>query len=145
MSRVQGNWSSMFVDHPRVGIEFGDVSRTRQEFQMECDVNELMRRFEKTGMFPSNGRVPRYLDCEGIPNFQDAMQLMIDGEAAFMQLPAVVRKEFDNDPQAFVLFAQDSANLDKMREWGLAAPEKAPDAPMRVEVVNPAPAPEGAS
>lgn len=128
--------------HERVQISFGDPSKskTRQEFKEECDVNELMRRFQKTGIMPQGSSAPRYLDCTAVPNFQDAMQLMIDADKAFMRLPAIVRKEFDNDPQAFVAFAQDADNLGKLREWGLAAPEKVADAPMRVEVVNP-PAP----
>ena len=121
--------------HERVVISFKDVkSRTRQEFKKECDVNELMRRYKTTGVLPQATSTPRYLDCASVPNFADAMQLMIDAEAAFMRLPAIVRRGFDNDPQAFVAFAQDGENLPKLREWGLAAPEKAPEEPMRVRL-----------
>lgn len=127
--------------HERVQVSFGDKSRTRQEFKKECDVNEIMRRFKVTGVMPVGNATPRYLDCSAVPNFQDAMQILIDAENAFMRLPALVRKEFDNDPQAFVAFAQDGANLGKLREWGLAEPEKAPDGPMKVEVVNAPPPP----
>lgn len=115
-------------------------SMTRQEFAEECDINVLMSRYEKTGMLPVNERAPpMYVDFSAVPDFQTGMQLMIDAEEAFMRLPAKVRKEFDNDPLRFVEYAQDGDNLEKLREWGLAEPEKAPDAPMRVEVVNPAP------
>lgn len=127
--------------HERVQISFGDKSKTRQEFKKECDVNEIMRRFKATGIMPAAGGTPKYLDCAAVPNFQDAMQMLIDAENAFMRLPATVRKEFDNDPHEFVRFAQDDANIGKMREWGLAEPEKAPEGPMKVEVVNAPPPP----
>lgn len=120
--------------HERVQIDFGDVSRTRQEFKKECDVNEIMRRFKASGIMPVGNGTPKYLDCTAVPQFHDAMQLLIDAENAFMRLPALVRKEFDNDPQAFVAFAQEADNLPKLREWGLAAPEKAPAEPVRVRL-----------
>lgn len=136
---------SVYVAHDRVVYNDMDLpSRTRQEFADECDVNKLMARYQKVGVWPLPpvGREPRYLDLGEVPDFQTAMQMMIDAENAFMRLPALTRREFDNDPMRFVEFAQNKDNLPKLREWGLAAPEKAPDAPMRVEVVNP-PAPGG--
>lgn len=131
---------SMAVPHERVPAPIGDEpSMTRQEFSEECDVNALMARYEKTGVWPmpANGAEPRYLDLTGVPDFRQAMDLLIEAEASFMSLPATVRRDFDNDPAKFVEFAEDPKNLTKLREWGLAPPEKAPDAPMKVEVINP--------
>lgn len=128
---------SMYRPHDPVDVVFNDETLTRQEFKDESDINFLMKRYKTHGVMPTM-RVgePRYLDCTEVPDFQAAMQLVIDAEAAFMTLPAAVRKEFGNDHVAFVEYATDPENLDQMREWGLAPPEKAPDAPMRVEVVN---------
>lgn len=120
--------------HERVVTVIDGPSRTRQEFAKECDVNELMRRYQKTGVMPVGRTEPRYLDCTAVPQFHDAMQLFLQAEAAFMRLPAVVRREFDNDPEQFVAFAQNADNLPKLREWGLAEPEKAPEEPMRVRL-----------
>lgn len=121
--------------------ENGEVlpSMTRQEFAEECDLNQIMKRYEKTGMLPVNAQSePRYIDFTQSPaDLQEAMRVMIEAEAAFMSLPASVRRDFDNDAMRFVEFAEDGANLGKLREWGLAPPEKAPEPPMRVEVVNP--------
>lgn len=99
---------------------------TRQEFAAECDINSIMARYEKTGMLPVNQMSqPQYLDLTMTPDtLMDAMNLMIDAENAFMTLPAMVRKEFDNDPMRFVEFASDPNNVKRLREWGLAEPEK---------------------
>lgn len=128
----------LYRPHERVSIEFGEDSRTRQEFAAECDINTIMARYTKAGVVSHvNPAAPRYLDLAGLPDFQSAMQIMIDADQAFAGLPAAVRREFDNDPAKFVDFATDAENLAQLREWGLAPPEKAPEGPMRVEVVNP--------
>lgn len=138
----------MFRPNRRLATDIPGESITRQEFQQECDVNVLMERYNKTGLFPSmvNLTAPAYFDASEVPtDFRDVMDHMLAADAAFMSLPAHVRRDFDNDPVAFVEFAQKVDNLPKMREWGLAAPERVPDPPMRVEVVNPAPGSSGAS
>lgn len=120
-----------------VAADIHGPSKTRQEFADECDVNRIMARYDATGEFPfKEPSAPVYYDFVGMPDLQGALSQLYDAEEAFMRLPAIVRKEFDNDPVRFVEFAQDGANIARMREWGLAPPEKAPDAPMRVEVVN---------
>lgn len=115
-------------------------SMTRQEFAEECDINYLIDRYEKVGVISHmNATPPQFLDVSEVPDLLEAQRILAAAGEAFMTLPAKVRREFDNDATQFVMFAQDPANVAKMREWGLAAPEKAPEPPMRVEVVNPAP------
>lgn len=129
--------SGVAIPHDRVQIDFVDAkSMTRQEFAEECDINNIMARYERTGVWPMlDAPQPRYLDCSEIPDFQSAMQTVLDANVAFMSLPASVRRDFDNDPAQFVDFACDPENIGQMREWGLAPPEKAPDAPLSVRVV----------
>lgn len=126
--------------------DFGP-SLTRQEFSEECDINVIMAQYEKTGVISHvNQREPMYVDYTMIPD--DLMGTMAQlklGEEAFMSLPASVRKEFDNNALNFVEFASDPENLDQMREWGLAPPVKAPDAPVKVEIVGTPPASPEAS
>lgn len=118
---------------------------TRQEFQQECDINYLIDRYEKVGVISHmNPTPPQFLDVSEVPDLLEAQRILAAAGEAFMTLPAKVRREFDNDATQFVMFAQDPANVGQMREWGLAAPEKAPEPPMRVEVVNPAPPPDPA-
>lgn len=117
--------------------DFGP-SLARQEFADECDINQIMMRFEK-GEEPSfTPRVPLYLDLTEMPdNLQDTLNMLNEAEASFNSLPASVRREFDNDPVQFVDFASDPKNLDQLRKWGLAKPAPVPEAPQRVEIVNP--------
>lgn len=149
MPRLQGTnsdgelMSSSIVEidrsNPAISVDFTNtVSLTRQEFADECDINNLMAQYEKTGILPlsMNNNVPQFLDVTGIPDYRETLDLIRDAEAAFMALPAVVRKEFDNDPIQFIEFAKDPENLPQMRTWGLA-PEEVPEPPpQKVELVN---------
>lgn len=118
----------------------GGPSLTRQEFAAECDINEIMRRYETTGVLPNDGREPQYVDFTEIPeDLMSTLAMMDRAQQAFMTLPARVRREFENNPHAFVEYASHPDNLDQMREWGLAPP-KAPEAAVAAPgAVSPAP------
>lgn len=112
-------------------------SLTRQEFADECDVNKLMAQYEKSGILPTmSGREPRYLDVSDVPDLQSALNLLNEATEAFMSLPATVRRDFDNDPQKFISFAENPDNIEKMREWKLAPPKELPPEPQKVSVVS---------
>lgn len=106
-------------------------SMTRQEFADECNINSIMERYDAYLSDPMRSiREPRYYDFTEMPDtLMGFMEKMHEAETAFMTLPAVVRREFDNDPVQFCDFAADPTNLDMMREWGLAPPAKAPEPP----------------
>lgn len=134
--------SSMFVEHDAVGTPNGQPSMTRQEFAAECDINVLMAHYEKNAIMPPQNKAsPAYFDATEVPDFREALDIARNAMEAFMRVPAAARKELDNDVHRFVEYAQDEANLPQLRKWGLAEPEKVPEGPMRVEVVNPPSAP----
>lgn len=129
-----------------------DDGMTRQEFKDECDINVLMATYERTGALPPmRSGEPQYLDVSNVPDLQEALSVVAAAEAAFMRLPAKVRKEFDNDPVKFVEYAENPENLEQMRTWGLAppkpveAPPAAPAAGSSSEPGAPGGAPPAAS
>ncbi|AXH76470.1 MAG: internal scaffolding protein [Microviridae sp.] len=123
-------------------------SLTRQEFAEECDINNLMKRYEGhviggPGNLPP--QQPLYFDfTSGPQTLMEFMDMQQRAEQAFMMLPAVVRKEFDNDALQFVEFASDPANLDQMRTWGLAEPAEPAGSVSPGPLPEVAPAPEPA-
>lgn len=140
--------SSMFVQHEPVDVDCsvdpitGEdcPSKTREEFAAECDINNILARYENTGVISHiNPRQPVYLDASNVPDLREALAAVRTAEEAFMSLPAVVRAEFDNDAVAWHDYAVDPKNKDQMIKWGLAKAPEPPPAPMKVEVVNPPP------
>lgn len=129
-----------------------EPSRTRQEYLAECDINTIMANYQKTGVLPTREGEPFYADFTVLPSdLMGTLRNFADAEEAFMRLPAVVRKEFDNDPHQFIEFAVDPKNKQQMQDWDLAPKPKAPPEPIPVVVQAPAgepapgPAPSGSS
>lgn len=122
--------SSAYVQHDPVDFVPQGPSLTRQEFADECDINVLMAQYEKTGVINHfNSAEPKYYDLTEMPDtLMGSLEHMKNAEEAFMRLPAHVRREFQNDPLDFVIYATDPNNIGQLREWGLAAPEKPADA-----------------
>lgn len=130
---------SAYVPHDPVDEYNDEPSRTVQEWAADCDINNLMAQYERTGVLNhwNHGQQGEYLDLSDVPDLRQALEHLDVANQAFMRLPATVRREFDNDPAKFVEFAQDRENLPQMRTWGLAPAEPEPPAPQRVEIVNP--------
>lgn len=129
-------WSGVYIEHEPFEFVVGGPSATRQEFADECDINNIMIRYEATGVINhfNNGQ-PQYLDLTAMPDtLSGTLEQLGLATDAFMRLPAHIRREFDNDPVRFVDFASDEANVGQMRDWGLAeplppTPPPAPEAP----------------
>lgn len=98
-------------------------SRTQQHFAEEVDINTIVRRFGLTGELPAD--VPQVLqgDFTNVVDFQSAMDLIVAARESFMEQPAEVRARFDNDPQKFLSFTSDRANLDEAIRLGLVRSE----------------------
>lgn len=121
----------------RVQKFFKKPSKTKQSFRDECDINNIMKRYEKDGLIAHVNRYSgQYGDFGDAPLFQDAMNKVIAAEEMFMSLPAAVRTRFKNDPGAFIAFATDEKNRDEMKRLGLLKEEAPAPVPMKVEVVN---------
>lgn len=130
---VDGN-----VVRRRVQFYCEGESRTKQSMAAECDINAIMKRYERTGIITHLAKRDAYFaDVSVVPDFAKAMEVVEKANTMFMSLPATVRKEFMNDPALYVEFCADPKNLPRLRELGLAPPENKA-AVVQVEVVSPA-------
>lgn len=138
---VAVNWDGMIPD-PKTGELVKELSMTKQSFKDECDINNIVRRFEAGARLEDLGIHQRAGVFEDLPDsfdFQDAMNLVAQANAAFAALPADIRARFNNEPARFLEFTGNADNAEEMIKMGLAT-ERVPDPeppPMRVEVVNP--------
>lgn len=125
-------------DQEAVSIESGlkceDGSKTLQSQKEDADINVIVKRFGVTGMLPQSLKLPTFQDFEGIFDFRTAMDAVKAAEAAFMGVPADIRRRFGNDPQEFVAFCSEPKNLDELRKLGLAPAAADPSADLVKEV-----------
>ena len=97
-----------------------DVSLSVQSERDDCDINVTMERFGHGVPLPGSLRVPTYGDFTGVSDYRSALHLISEADESFMQLPAVVRSRFQNDPARSVEFCSDPSNIDELRSLGLA-------------------------
>lgn len=101
-------------------VEFNEPSMTEQHFKDECDINNIVKSFQATGVLPQGNREPLFGDFSEFPtDLQSSQQYFDDAAARFMELPATLRREFDNDPVKLLAFLQDENNRDRAIQLGL--------------------------
>jgi phage internal scaffolding protein len=101
------------------GLHCEDATLTQQHFKDECDINNILRQFNVTGLLPEAPLSPRYGDFTGISDYHSALNQVIAAEDEFMALPAQIRSRFDNDPAKLIDFLEKSENLDEAIKLGL--------------------------
>lgn len=101
-------------------------SLTRQSEVKDADINEIVRRFVRTGQLPVIERPPLVGDFTNVGSFSDAMELVLRAERSFDMLPADVRKRFDNSPQAFLAFMEKAEEKD-LKELGFLVKKEVSD------------------
>lgn len=114
-----------------------DKGQTKQSMKDDCDINLIVKRYEKTGALPDMIRSePRYGDFSEVPTFQDALGIVHLAEEQFAALDAPLRRRFGNNPVEFLEFATNPSNIDEMIKLGLATAREIP-APIPVPAVAP--------
>lgn len=135
VENVEHQIRSFFHPHPRLVYSDDIVNpwtgaitkperRVKQSFKAECDINNIVKQFQATGQIQhmsANAAKGAYLDLPDGLDFQDSLNTIKAGEAAFATLPAKVRDRFHNDPAEFLGFMADPANQDEAIALGLAS------------------------
>lgn len=112
-------------------------SLTRQEHMRECDINEIMKRYQRTGALTHFATyAPEYGDFNAC-DYQESLNLITRANQMFADLPSSIRAEVGT-VQGFLTFVQDPKNKPRMEQLGLIKAETVPVPPPG----GPGPAPE---
>lgn len=114
---------SRYDERNRVSLKFDLPSLTKQSDAKDCDINNIVNTFRKTGQLPPVVKQGQYADVSEIGSYQDAMNFVLNVQDTFDALPSKVRNKFRNNPAEFVDFVQDERNTDELRELGLLIEE----------------------
>jgi len=127
----------------RSQITTGESPHVQQHFKRECDINNIMKKYQKTGLLDHVSQFQGdYTDLTDVPTYQDALNKVITANQAFSTLPSSVRKRFQNDPAAFLTFVSDENNREEMEQMGLIPPPSLPDPdPLPADPPPPEPVP----
>lgn len=120
----------MYQPRERVTVSCGGAP-AKQSFKDECDINNIMKRYTRTGQVPVGVRVGSYGDFCGPADLLEARELIERADAQFQALPSAVRERFKNSPGLFLEFVQNKGNAKEARELGLLVEEVDPDADVK--------------
>jgi len=104
----------------RVGVACTAAEdRAKQSFKNDCDINVLMKRFEKTGVLPDFGnRIPQFADVSAL-DFTESANQVARVRGAFSMLDARTRARFENRPELMLEFIADPSNRAEAVKLGL--------------------------
>lgn len=112
---------SFYRKHQRVQFKSDLPSRTKQSFLAECDINRIMKKYQKGEIVTHVNKFPGgYGDFIAPPDYHEAMNKVIAAQAMFGSLPSSVRSRFANDPGLFLAFVGDPKNTAELISMGLA-------------------------
>lgn len=113
-----------FGHYPRLTITFTGPGRTKQSFKDECDINNLMAKYLRTGrMEHVNEALPRF-ECVSGHDFQSAQNLIANAASMFEDIPSTIRNRFDNNPGKLLDWVHDPKNAQEAHSLGFLDVEK---------------------
>lgn len=135
-----GSYSQMIHEHqvvtkrPDGSLDVATLnlepSLTEQQWADDCDVNNIMKRYQTTGEFRHlTGKQGYYADFSNITDYRDMLDTVRYAQEAFASLPADLRQRFLNDPGKLLEFLQDEKNYDEGVKLGLLEPRKIANMP----------------
>lgn len=105
------------------GIVFEEPSLTDQSQYKDTDINNIVRRYQVTGLLDSPGSVPfetlQYGDATLLPDYQTALDLVNSVHEEFATLPSEVREKFGHDPMQLLDALQDPTKKEMLQDIGL--------------------------
>jgi phage internal scaffolding protein len=118
-----------YGERQRCRVSFDPAeSRTEQSHKADCDINNIIAKFDRTGLLVSrNDKTPDYGFATS-QSFQDAMFVVAQAQTMFNEMPESVRERFEHDPAKLLDFVNDPNNAKDLVDMGLATarPEPAP-------------------
>lgn len=123
---------SKFSERKRVAVScVGDAGRAKQSMRDECNINNIVASYRRTGVMRHVSDVIGRYDFAPSHSFHEALNTVREAERMFAELPGAVRKRFRNDPAEFLAFMEKpKENEAEMRELGIlpAKPAEKPEA-----------------
>lgn len=114
------------VKRNRVKFNTSGKKRVDQSYKKQCDINNIMKKYEKTGLITHTKENPMWGDFSNVDSYHESLNQVIKAKEAFATLSAKLRNRFDNDPAKLIAFLEDPANQEEAIKLKLI---KAPPAP----------------
>lgn len=115
-------FATRYEPHPQhqYGFQTLGESMTQQQFKGECDVNNILAKYKKTGLVTHLAKHnAKFGDFSTYEDYQQSLDKILTAQNSFNHLPSELRKKFDNDPGKLIEYLQDEKNHDEAIQYGL--------------------------
>ena len=122
-------FKTRFNTHPPRTYAFQTTgeSMTQQQFKAECDVNNILAKYKRTGMLSHiQKHQGNFGDFSSIEDYQSSLGKLMQAQQSFESLPSELRAKFENDPAQLISFLSDEKNNAEAVKLGLKIERKAP-------------------
>lgn len=115
---------TVYGDYPVSKQAAGDEpSLTQEQFAAEADINNIIARYERTGilvdpLIDRRGQA-MYGDFSEVDSFFEAQLKVAHAKELFDRLPVRIRERFGYDPGRLIAFLEDEANREEAIRLGL--------------------------
>lgn len=117
-----------YIPHPRVVVDTGEFTYTKQSPKDECDINNILAQYKRTGIINHiSAKQAQYIDLPDENDFQASLNTVKAAQEAFASLPSKVRDRFGNDPAKFLNALYDPARRAEFEELGVIRAAKPVD------------------
>ncbi len=104
----------------RTPTDVGELSRTKQSFKDECDINNILDRYTRTGILEvKNLQTPLHQDNTIVDDLKTSLDLVNSARAAFDGIDAHIRAAASNDPVTFLKMLEDRNGRELLEAAGL--------------------------
>lgn len=102
----------------------GQTSRTKQSEKDNCDINKILRKYQKTSLLNHVNKVNGiYGDFSQSNDYHSSLNAVLKANDNFDGLPATLRAQFNNDPAQLLSFISDDKNYSAAEKLGLIPQE----------------------
>lgn len=112
----------------KFGTKQEGESITQQQFKAECDVNNILAKYKRTGMLTHiQKHQGNFGDFSSIEDYQTSLGKLMQAQQSFESLPSELRAKFENDPAKLIAYLSDDKNNAEAVKLGLKIEIKQPE------------------
>lgn len=124
-------------DPQKYGFKSDEETLTQQQFKDECNVNNILAKYKKTGMINHvNKHQGQFGDFSGLEDYQTSLQKLKQAQDNFETLPSELRIKFGNDPAKLIEFLADEKNNEDAYNFGLKIRPPKPEPTLQDQMEN---------
>lgn len=114
----------------RPGRKFKDgkmMYTTEQGHKKECDINEILKKYDKTGLITHVNRIEAKFGDFTTGQYKTMMDQITDAKEMFQKLPSGIRNRFQNNPGKLLDFMDKPENREEAIKLGLIRADWTPE------------------